>query len=525
MANDQMINVKSWRGFCAPHAHVMSAAEPRGIKWYPGNLRVQHDDPSSALGYDEWMAALAAAGVNMMHIVPGGRSRAHAAAFCGIEPPPWGSYNIWHTALDPGGDLGRYRAEQVTHPVSQDMLEASNVWRLLEAARQHGVGIWWSLFESGEVVKDWWLHPWYRGCRYINEEFAEKRDRGFLEHRWQIFTDPQAIEAAKGRVRFVLDAFGEHPAIAVWELMAEMVWLTKYEFWGEPEYSGVNLRRHVREEIRPWVAEMVAFIKANDPLHRPVANSQIFTAGHTSWPEDPDHYINVVNEIHAVPGLDVVAGRWYGGRGLKWAADVLRMGQEKFPDKLVVIGEYWPWERGDVPVSEKPPYRESKAMEWLAACSGSVVARWPGTVESVVNVWVAGGYADPAMAEIAGATQVLDECADWDSWDREATRAWDGDISVEGAEVAAGYGDGRRVTLFVRWPGGGSKGVEVSGLLAGEYDLHVFDWLEGKLSETRRLVAREGVLAFDYVGDTLAACLVVVERPGCWSWKRCRWLG
>jgi DNA-binding CsgD family transcriptional regulator len=409
---------------------------------------------------------------------------------------------VFASALDPS-DLEQYRAEQVTYPVDQATLEAGNIWQLLQAAERHGVGVWWALFESAEFFEYWFTHAWREDCRYINEAPCEEQDRGFLSRRGEIFTDLRAIQAAKDRIKFVLDTFGGSSAIAVWEICTEMTWLTGWDFWELPRYDHDALLSNVREKMVPWMREIAGYLRDNDPLGRPVANSLAFVPPVGEWPADPDAFWNVVNEIHDVPEIDIVAGRWYFDGDLGAALRELRMIEEKYPDKLAVIGEYWPFTPGqNKPVSEESPYLASKAHQWLSVCAGRYgfsAARWPGLSEIGAYYWRSGGYADPGMAEIAGVTRVFDEVVGWEEWDWGVDRAWDQDILAPGADLVAGRGDGRRVVLFVRWPhaavgwsSGDVKPVTVSGLEAGDYTLAVFDWVTGDLVSTEDLTATGG---------------------------------
>ena len=106
------------RGYAAQDACNKTSFQERGLFGYPDNLRQVRDNPSTELDYSQWFAALAAEGVNLIRIRMTGKQPnwGGGRVAASIEPPPAGTFNIWHSVLDPS-DLDQYRADQVQSPI------------------------------------------------------------------------------------------------------------------------------------------------------------------------------------------------------------------------------------------------------------------------------------------------------------------------------------------------------------------------------------------------------------------------
>jgi hypothetical protein len=511
-------------GFCSDRAAFKTADRERGYLWYPADLRTIYDDPASLLTYDEWMANMAEAGVNLIRLRLTGQNRHTEHGTAGavdFEPPPHGTYNVWHSVLNPN-DLAQYRADQVSTAVDQDPVlvgqdkgkwQESNLYKLVDAAERHGVGLWITLSAEKEFDSEWRYHAWNRDNYYINKVRAEEQDRGFLADKTEVFTNPLALEAMKARIQFVVDLIGDSEAVKVWEIGNELTVLAGAAWWGT-QWGTEHINENVRGAMVPWFREVARFIKDVDSEHRPVASSHVRVDPDWAWSSDPDDYWNVVNEIHDVPAVDIVAARGYSDSVAANIGD-FRMARERFPHKMVVVGEYWPFPHGEVPVKEDPPFLDSKQFQWVCACGGGFAMRWVGIEEIEVNSWKSGGYADPQMQEIVGITSRFNDCVNWKTW--SGIEDWSAYIGTAETKEIFAQGDGRHVAMMIEWTDAGEKSVRVDGLEDGQYQLDAFDWVTGEQHSSQSLEARSGALSFvvsvHFERNILAGCLTLKSSP------------
>jgi hypothetical protein len=490
---------------------------------YPSDLWTVRGDPESELSYDEWCTQLAEAGCNFMRInLAGTNSRIHRKVLfeaCSIEPPPAGTYNVWKSALDPR-DLAQYRAEQIVPGTPRSAWwNQSNLGSLIDAAEQHGIKFSIVPFAYAEFRRDWWrYHAWNANNYYVSGERCVPADRGWLQEARELFTDTRAIQAAKDRLTFICDAFEGHDVIGAWELWAEMTWMVtnNRDVWGIDAWDG-RMITNVREKVVPWVEEMLQHIKTRSSA--PAGNGQAFIGRRTDYPDHPDNQVNVRNEIHGTPSSDVVWINWYHGTNYSLLMAQLRAHQAHWPDKQIVVEQTVPYNlnRDEPWREESSPFQQSKILEWLLVCGeyGCVgPIRWMGIYEENINWWRTGGYADPAMAEIAGVTEAFAQVVDPASW-QDRGGSWDERISSPDLSLISSWGSSEHVTMFLSWPSAGDHAITVTGLKDQSYTFYLFDWITGELLNTQDVAAEEGTLTLDDLPDRegrLAGYLVAQEQ-------------
>ena len=109
--------VEKLHGYSAHDANFKTHRHTRGLFGYPLNLYQTRGDASTELDYEQWCAALAKAGVNLLRVRLTGRQQAWGTnnRACGFEPPPHGTFNPWLIVLDPSR-MPQYRGQQLSGP-------------------------------------------------------------------------------------------------------------------------------------------------------------------------------------------------------------------------------------------------------------------------------------------------------------------------------------------------------------------------------------------------------------------------
>jgi len=403
---------------------------------FPNNLQPAAGQPE--LTFDEFCANLAAAGVNRLRV-----------KFCGWNDPFSG----------------------VTAPSFEPVLGQFNDWggrlpEFVQACRAHNVGIQAIPFDNAELKAGWGTHAWNRD------------NGGLLVDPRDVFTNGQAIAAAKARIDAVIAACGD--TVTAWEIMAEMIYVMTAGFW-ETDWAGLE---QVTDEIAaPWVEEMAQYIKAHHPA--PVGNGQVF--GDATAPR---------NRVYATPSLDFALVNWYGSADLGAQVRWLRECQAATP-----------WDIGAQMSPEPADLSLSKATEWAAVCGeyGAVgPSRWPEIQpkDTFRDWW---GVAHPNMAAIAGVTAQFSEAVDLDDWTGRGN-TWDSQITCDGLTLVSSWGDGRHVTAFLQWANAGQKTLTVEGLEPGWYTVTGYDFLSGDIQNGVLLNTPDGTFSLDvYAGNGVAA--------------------
>lgn len=504
------------RGYAAQDLTNKTQMQKRGLFGYPDNLRQIRDDPTTELDYHQWFAALADEGVNLIRVRLSGKQPdwGDGRVAASLEPPPAGTFNIWHCALDPS-NLDQYRVDQVDGSIPPHLWKSSNLGQVIDAAEAHGVKLFLSPFEGVEFSAGgcWARHAWKRGNRYINGVNCQPQDQGFVDHAWQVFASKECRAAAKARLDFILKAVEGRDVVAFWKLCEEMTWLaTSHEFWGLDTWDN---RMHANVDILvDWVNEMARYLKARHPA--PVASGQAFAGTKRSFSNNPNGFDNVINRIHKAEAIDIVTINWYLGENVAAARQWLRTCQDYFEGKQVIVGQYAPWPipRDEPYTNESEPFLKSKRFEWTAVCGSYGVVgpvRWPGIRERTKNNWLTGGYADPGMMQIAGVTSEFAQYVNLEDWNGTGKCA-DESISSPGLSLVSSWGDGQHMTMMLTWASGGDKTVTVTGLADQDYTVYLFDWTSGKLINTRDVAASGGKLVIQQVPTQENSIVAYIHR-------------
>jgi hypothetical protein len=446
------------RGFNAIHGLWKTARRERGLVGPPNDFYEARGDASTEMDYEQFCAALEAAGVNWLRIKLCGWNNPIGSTACSFEPPPSGTFNLWNAALDPA-NLAQYRADQHAPPYSPTAWAASNVGQFVAAAERHGVKLDVILFDNVEFSRGWPLHAWNRANRYINDALCQAQDRGFLANAPDAFTDPAALDAARRRIDAALALFeGHEGVVGAWEVMAEQAWITAPDFlgttWGSPA--------HVQfiNDLRDWNEVLCRYVQARHPAPVGVSNA----------PANAIRRDSIRVRIFDAPSLDWIGINWYDEANATPvdAHDFLRDAQARWPGKQVVVQQYHP-SGPDTTPNESSPWRLSKSFEWTIACGESGMCgglRWPDIQFAT--------YASPWMREIAGVTAQMAGDAQLGLWG--SGRSWDGNVQSADLSLASTWGDGRRMSAFLRWSATPPHQVTVNGLQDGHYRVRWYDW-------------------------------------------------
>lgn len=430
---------------------------------FPNNLSPIRGEPE--LTFEQFAANLQAAGVNSVRVKLSGWNGPMGTGAQSFEPH-YGQYNDW------GGRLGE----------------------MVDALWAHDIGMQVMPFCNVEFQAGWAAHGW------------NTRNGGLLDDPRDVFTDGQAIDAAKSRIDAIVARCGD--VIDAWELCAEMSFLVTPAFWSANNWA--EMQHIVRGILVPWVETMAAHIKG---VHSaPVGNGQIFAP--SGIDSNPNHPSSLRNEVYRADGLDFALVNWYGDQSV---SDKLRWLREcqAYAGIPVYVEQYAPWDTGqNAPYTREPPdYSWSKAHEWAAVCGeyGAVGPyRWPEIRPSDdYNAWW--GIASPEMAEIAGVTRQFGESIDLDDWTGTGA-AWEAWIVSDGLDWRAAWGDGQHVAAFLTWSTSGSHTVTVGGMDDLEYEVRFYDWINGDQVARWKAMAVDGILTLPGVPHRDSRAVFYIER-------------
>ena len=474
----------------APHAAHRTSATARGLNGPNESFRYPLSS-SSLVTYSAWCADLAAKGTKMIRVIWGARHMTRNPVVCDLEPPPYGTYNIWHSALD-DSTLATFRSHQVsgspgdgTFP--QAYWDNSNVKALLDACQANGIEVWIALSHNKEWTGyEWTYHPWNYGNYYLNGTRCENADRGFLSERWQVYTDAQAIQAMKDRITFVIDLVGGYKCVTLWGICSEGNWGYRPSVWGEDSFNSTMID-NVRNYVSPWYETIGKHIRSEDAYNRPIVSSIMQVPSTYTWPSSADDPRNVKTEPLTQYPMDIVAVNLYGNT-YEDAVRKLNAAREKVDPKLVAVHQYWPqgWILGDTsPLRiEEDPYLDSKYVEWLGAVMKWSIGpgRWMGLEESSHNVWIRGGYADPDWYGIGAVTETFRGDIDWKEW--SGAEPWEDYVSSVGLDYSITTGDGDHFAGMLVWTSSGAKSLTVSNVTNGDWTVIQYDWTTGNVDAT-----------------------------------------
>jgi hypothetical protein len=445
-----------------------------------------------SLTYDEWFAALEASGVNSVRIWLSGGDQGHGP---GIEPPPIGTYNIADRVIDRYGP--HYLSDQVngTEPDFGSRLADSNITQLVRAAERHHVRLMITLFEHDELRSQWQYSAY--NAHNVRIDGTPTGSPGPLNDPSEFWTNPEAREYAQRRIQFILDAWGDSPAIWAWEIMNEAD-------------LAVQTEKEAADMVA-WVKDMARYLKQHDIHQRPVTVSSVDLVGQ-ALPQTGDEVDSreqlayLVNQVFEGSEIDIVILHDYRLFTLNKRLAMIRLLQQRY-NKPVLIGEFWPWSsqreplpstvqgpliydsfRSDPPY-EDPPFYHSLGYIWLTLISsGSSAMRWNGFGGQYPE-W---GYLEERVIYEPAARFI--ESMEHFSW--AASTPWElRVISTPAVQFKVAQGDGDQVLLML--VGGDETDVLVIGLEEGVYQADLFDWTTGRIARSvKDLPAYAGTVSF-----------------------------
>lgn len=497
-----------------PWVTLRNTASPRALQFR--NESLWPADSSTPMTYSAWCQDLAAKGTKVIRIIWDARHMPWTDAY-GLEPPPHGTFNVWHNALD-DSNLTTFRSQQVSgspgdasFPISY--WNNSNIKGLFDACDQYGVEVIVELSHNAEFTDYWTYHPWNYNNRYMNGTSCEAQDRGFLSSAVDFYTDSQAIQAMKDRITFVVNLIGGYKSVCMWGIMSEGAWLLNPGFFGESSYTTAWIN-YIRNDACSWYATIAQHIRDTDTYNRPIMVSVGRPPSTGEWPSDPNHPFNVRNEPFLERPIDIVAVNAYASEFETKVLNMNLMREHVYP-KMVFIHQYYPsgWYIGMHPRREYAPYVESKRVEWIGAVMKWSVGpgRWPGLVESDTdNVWTKGGYADADWYGIGSITANFRSYINWKDW--SGAEDWADYTSSTGLDYSMTTGDGDHFCGLLVWTSGGAKTLTISNVTDGAWTFRVFDWTDGTLDATSNPTASSNSVSVSVTPSTYYQAVVYGEK-------------
>ena len=489
----------------APYAAHNTSVTARGVNipnnsfFYPLSTGATFSPDNT---YGQWCSNLAAAGTNMIRIIWGGRQSIANPNIYDLEPPPHGTYNIWHTALDDSGSLATYRSSQVSGSPGDPSFplaywNASNIKELLDACTNHGIEVIIELSHNNEFDGWWPYHAWNAENRYLDRVNAttgvhivcEPADRGFLADKRLVYSDPDALQAMKDRISFVINLVGGYECVCMWGICSEGNWNVLPDFWGEPSFNSTVIA-NVRNYMVPWYAAVATHIRNEDVYNRPIMSSVAHSpaANDYVWPTNADDPRNVRMEPLMAYPIDIVGTNCYQGN-YENSVKHLNAVRTKVHPKQVLIHQYYPaiWTIGTTaPLRiEDDPYLDSRRMEWLGMALkwSTGPGRWMGLEEKVHNNWIRGGYADPDYYSIGAVTETFRAANNWKTWTAGAAD-WSANTSSVGLDYSVTTGTANQFVGVLVWTSGGAKTLTIDGVTDGAWTFKIYDWTDGTLDAT-----------------------------------------
>ena len=314
------------------------------------------------------------------------------------------------------------------------------------------------------------------------------------------FTDPEAKELFKQRLRYLVARYGAYRNLLTWELFNEVQFVGSFS-------SNVGNSAQVRDDIVAWHAEMAAYLRALDPYdHLITTSSDIHSSLRTIW-ADPN--IDTVQVHDYEPGLTNRDVRFRG-----WVDTLLA----DF-GKPVIIGEFGIPGEPEVefdPVAEAPLDDRGEHLlqathlhnaAWAAAMSGSGAMSW---------WWGAYIHSSPdfnrTSPEFPANERVNPPLRDFFAGEDLAGMGLDpSQIAAPGSVVALGLDNGSNGFVWVRDAeneyGTGSRPgdlagramtditIDLDGFADGTYRVEVHDpWGTNPIDDSRLAVAVGGSL-------------------------------
>jgi len=218
----------------------------------------------------------------------------NGANYARIWVGPFDCFSLERIKRDDGdrAGLGRY--------------DLANSWRLdyvLDEAEKLGIRVMFCIDSFNSLrIKD--PYPAWQNCPY------SAAHGGPCQTPEDFFTNPQALEFFKRRLRYLVARWSYSPAVLSWE------------FWNE-----VNIiERYISETSVPWHRDMARYLRQLDPYDHLITTSW---AGHQGDPK-----------VDELPELDYIQSHQYGARdAAKFMSEVCYEKAERFK-KPHYFGEF-----------------------------------------------------------------------------------------------------------------------------------------------------------------------------------------
>ena len=239
--------------------------------------------------------------------------------------------------LEWGQPVGYYRLE-----------EAWKLDRAIEAASRHGIYLMICFDTHQDFRENWERNPY------------NIRQGGPCKTPLSFFTDINARELYKKRLRYIAARWSAYTNILAWEFMNEI------EGWDGAEKN--------RPAVAKWHSEMAKVLRKNDPYEHPISSSLWTTDG---W-----------QELWKLTEMDFVQSHYYANSQRDMAEEVARICAQKrrdYPDKLHLFAEYGIMS-GSGTLENDPTGVHIHNGNWAGLMSGSA---------SVPASWWHESYIDP----------------------------------------------------------------------------------------------------------------------------------
>jgi hypothetical protein len=557
-------------GTCSGYVHM--APDDKGFicddgaPFVPNGFLVNHlwkirneDEPrfwiKDNATYDEVLAELSQAGINHL------RTNLHFSIGegkeFGMQTIPLGKYYVAERLPENPTDLIDFDIlADPSHPNYEEMVNRinnSNFTELIEAAENHNVKFDIELFGSHTLWKDyiWIKNPYNRNAYYIwgNEERVLREDAGPLDDPLEFFVAPGAIQRdytgvenpwvergvtrgdritnkedrdyitayyQKEFIDFVIDTWGDSPAIYAWSIVGESRFLAGL-------HNGYT-REEITELYSPWLFAIKDYIKQKDSHNRIVHFGQLFPRSSTkdlyvlnedrttvayvtgdgtqttlNYDEIDEYtrFRSLHNYLFRVS--DLVQWHHYFDYSLESFSSIARGVQKIYGSKPLYISDFWGSYYKDGYAI--PPFDEDKQIIWLnliaqggrttagrqhtkAQADDTVPTDWRGNLTYLNEPWLHTIYIPTAK---------FIDLVNWQEWRRQWSRnqAWEDQITSNDLDFVIAQGDGSQVMIMLK---GNENNVSlaVNNLSSGNYIVRLIDYLTGNIASSQTLPVSNG---------------------------------
>lgn len=491
---------------------------------------------------DDWVRnELAANGVNFINVWFNTNNRGSGISFehnagsynVAMEDPNRPGKMLFIENLSPNATAGQKQARRdLLYGDPNNPHDGSNISQLIEACEKYGVKIKVSVYRQAEFRESWEVSPYNKNritypcednslcwwCRPGNKHPdgclpgpADNPEDALMNH----------TQLQKDRFRFIYDNWGDSPAIAVWELVVEILWM-------EDNYGSQKNRLD-------WIREMSAYLDQIDDHDRPI----ILGSTHFNWrpwgsntppslPIDSSDDAYLDNLVYDLPEVDIVSHHNYHFYNLWERFMAHRELEERYPEKTIQFGGGSGCQRATcysdgycqgLPPDvngpfipdyfhkyhryghyEQDPWPNTQTHAWINLIASG------GTGTATRCVCNASAYSTNGFSSIYGALSKFLNEVDWSHWDTSVMRPWEDwqgvetwnhsikavsmepwvekSSSTENADFLVATGDGDQLMIMAR----GSRNnitLTISQLKLGTYSAKIFDWKTGDIIEER----------------------------------------